>query len=134
MALSDKRVLSITRNASLDVALVVCDLHDLDGVCAELVANWIKHSPRSESQLIASYRSYREVDEDGNGFGVFEFADNFDGSLNPDSVGGLGSARSLCAEFGGKFSIQSRGPDGLKSVKLAFREVSQRYRRGEAAS
>jgi hypothetical protein len=91
----------------------VCNLDELDAICAELIINWGKHGGHTSGNHDVWFRLYTN-----NEFVALEFGDSFGGKFDLESWGGIRAARELCERYGG--FLESRDPDenGHKALIL----------------
>lgn len=117
VALSQTRLRVRERPIGDDVGLVFCDRNELEGVCAELLRNWVKKA----STVDRGHEVWIDVTTSDDHVTI-SFGDDLPGDFEMDSWGGLRSVRDFCATYGAGLDV-AKSAEGEKALSIALRRI-----------
>ena len=112
----DGEKLIVYKNIDQYIERTFCDFDDLNEVCSQITANWIKHKNVSIKGSSVWLNIYKE-DE----YTVMEFKDDIEGDFDLTSKGGLKMVQDFCKPYGCVLKTDQSIEEGTKSIKLYLR-------------
>ena len=137
---NDGLAITVGKEIDYSVPKVFCDISDLNFSCEQIIDNWLIFC-KSESKVAEVKFSLRLIGTDVS----FEFWDNWPGSFDLQSMGGLRFVQDFVSSSGGRVEISPWTKEAGKSIIIllpslrpafddSFSKVKQKSSKSEAGS
>jgi len=116
------RIVRIQTHIAPDIPPIFADARCLNEALREVQKNWAEHASDDSPEVRIDVRRDDE-------FVIIDLADNFGGSINRESWGGVRVMREFCEAYGGKLRFENTRADGMKAVVFCLRVLHEEVRR-----